>query len=121
MALNVMQFTREKGKSIDRFGSDFVMSRILEHHGDVHIACIHLEAKERIGYHDAVVSQLFLVAEGEGWVCGENDVRVPIQAGQAAFWEKGEGHGAGTGSKMTAIVIESDGLDPEMIMAEKLS
>ncbi|HEX7063762.1 MAG TPA: cupin [Bacillales bacterium] len=106
--MKVLRFTGECGRFVDRFGSNFVMSRIIEHHGDVHIACMHLNANGRIGHHDATTGQLFFVVEGEGWVRGKKGERLLIQAGEAAFWRKGEGHESGTETGMTAIVIESD-------------
>jgi hypothetical protein len=35
---------------------------------------------------------------------------VPIEAGQAAFWERGDYHEAGTDRGMVAIVVEGDDL-----------
>lgn len=64
-----------------------------------------------MGRHDAVSSQLFVVVQGEGWVSGEKNQKLPIKAGEAAYWEKGESHEAGSQSKMIAIVIEGEYLD----------
>jgi hypothetical protein len=49
---------------------------------------------------------------GEGWVRGESSAKISIEAGQAAYWEKGEWHESGTETAMIAIVIESANLDP---------
>jgi hypothetical protein len=46
-------------------------------------------------------------------VRGEGAERVPIRAGQAAFWEPGERHEAGTEVGMTAIVVETEALGGE--------
>jgi quercetin dioxygenase-like cupin family protein len=62
-----------------------------------------------VGYHRAASHQLFAV-EGEGWVRGAGPDRIPIQAGQAALWESGEEHEAGTDTGMVAIVVEGDAL-----------
>jgi len=63
------------------------------------------------------VDQLFLVVEGEGWVRGKDDSKpVPISAGQAAFWEAGEGHESGSEEGMVAMVIEGEKLNPESYM-----
>lgn len=78
-----------------------------------------LGANGTAGYHQATVPQLFLVVLGQGWVTGPTRERVPIAAGQAAFWEKGEWHESGSNSGMTAIVIESEALQPdELLQAE---
>lgn len=63
-----------------------------------------------MGYHRAAKHQLFAVVEGEGWVHGSGPDRVPIVAGQAALWESGEEHEAGTDTGMVAIVVEGDAL-----------
>jgi quercetin dioxygenase-like cupin family protein len=109
-------FGPELGRRIDRYGSDFVISR-LAHPAGVHVGCMHLGPGGLIGYHPAATYQLFAVIAGEGWVRGEGPDRVPIGAGQAAFWEPGEHHEAGTDTGMTAIVVEGDvlGGDPEAI------
>ncbi|WP_245752285.1 cupin domain-containing protein [Planifilum fulgidum] len=58
------------------------------------------------------MNQLFLVVSGSGRVRGEASDRVPIRAGEAVFWEAGEGHESGTETGMTAIVIEGSVLNP---------
>lgn len=57
------------------------------------------------------MSQLLLIVDGEGYVCGANKEKVKIGAGQAVFWEKGEFHETSTEKGLMAIVIESDGLE----------
>ena len=76
-------------------------------------ALMHLDMGGEVGFHEATVPRLFLVVAGEGWVCGVDQVRQPISVGTGAYWEAGESHGAGTASEMTALVVESDALDPE--------
>lgn len=109
-------FGPEQGRHISHYGSDFVMSR-LAHPDGIHVGCMRLGPGGVVGYHRAATYQLFAVVEGEGWVRGEDPERVPIRAGQAAFWEPGEGHEAGTDSGMVAIVVEGDilGGDPGAI------
>lgn len=113
------RFDQEAGRKIDRFDSvHATISRILQTPGPVHIGCIHLGAGGVVGYHPAVVPQLFLVVSGEGWVCGEEGERVLISAGQAAFWTAGEGHESGTETGMAALIIEGEGLEPERYMPQ---
>ena len=112
------RFDEQAGREIERFDSvGAVFSRILRTKDAVSIGCIHVKAGGGVGYHPAVCPQLFLVVNGEGWVRGEDDERIPIQAGQAAFWQAGEGHESGTESGMTAIVIEGEELDPDSFMS----
>jgi hypothetical protein len=56
--------------------------------------------------------------EGNGWVSGVDGRRVPIRAGQAAFWEDGEPHESGTDKGMRVIVVECDSFDPGQVMGE---
>ncbi len=60
----------------------------------------------------AVADQLFVVVDGEGWVSGEDEVRVDIKAGQAALWRAGESHESSTSSGMTAVVVEAKVVRP---------
>lgn len=48
----------------------FIRSKIVNHQGNVHIGAMHLQENGIIGYHEAVVSQLLLIMDGEGYVCG---------------------------------------------------
>ena len=54
----------------------------------------------------------YLVVSGTGWVRGEDDVRVDVEAGTAVFWRSGERHTSGSDSGMTVIVLEGEGLEP---------
>ena len=111
--MRVFRFDMEAGYPIERFDSgNAVFSRIVRTDSPVSVGCIHLGADSVVGYHPAVVNQLFLVVAGKGWVRGEEELRIPITAGQAVFWTAGEGHESGSESGMTAIVIEGEGLDP---------
>ena len=65
------------------------------------------------------IFRLFLVVHGQGWVRDGTPERISLVAGQAAFWEKGEWHAAGTVTGLMAIVIESDFLDPAGFMPLK--
>ncbi|MCI0712161.1 MAG: cupin [Chloroflexi bacterium] len=77
----------------------------------LHVVVIRLEAGGVLGYHQAATNQLFVVIEGQGWVCGENrDDRQPIRHGQAAFWAGGEWHETITEHGLTALVLEGESL-----------
>lgn len=69
-----------------------------------------------IGYHQAAVPQLLLVIAGDGFVRGEKEGYVKVLLGDAVFWEKGEWHATKTDTGLTAIVIESEELDPSSFM-----
>jgi quercetin dioxygenase-like cupin family protein len=117
--MKIFDFSKEIGKHITRFDSDFMMSRIMVTDKPANIGCMHLDKDGIIGYHQAVVPQLFLVVSGEGFVRGEDEAIYPIKAGEAAFWVKDEFHETTTKTGLTAIVIESEKLDPASFMTEK--
>jgi quercetin dioxygenase-like cupin family protein len=114
--MRTFSFGPEAGRHVDRYGSDFRLSRLV-HTAGIHVACMYLAPGGLVGYHPAGKYQLFAVIEGDGWVRGEGAERVPIRVGQAAFWEPGERHEAGTAVGMTAIVVETEALggDPAAI------
>jgi mannose-6-phosphate isomerase-like protein (cupin superfamily) len=82
--------------------------------GDAHVVCIRLAAGGVLGRHPASVDQVFAVVDGEGWVRGPNDERVPVSAGTAVHWSAGEEHESGSDSGMTVIVVESERLIPHV-------
>ena len=104
-------FGRRSGHHIDRFGSDFVLSPLTNPDGAARVACFHLDAGATVGEHEAVTGQLFCVVRGDGWVSGDDGRRTSIQRDQAAYWDAGERHAAGTESGMTAIVLEGDAFE----------
>jgi quercetin dioxygenase-like cupin family protein len=108
------RFDTGVGRAIEAYGSThLVITRITRALENASIVCMHLGPEGEIGYHQAASPQLFLVMAGDGWVSGGDEKPVPIRAGQAAFWESGEWHAAGSPNGMTAIVIEAQALEPE--------
>jgi mannose-6-phosphate isomerase-like protein (cupin superfamily) len=71
-----------------------------------------LEENGIIGYHQAVVPQLLIIVEGEGKVRGEEENFISVKSGEAVYWRKDEWHETKTEVGLTAIVIESEELDP---------
>lgn len=114
--MKIYQVKKEAGKKISKFDSDFVMSRIAKTEKAAHIGCVHLDENGLIGYHQAVVPQLLLIVNGEGWVRGEQNEYLPVHSGEAVFWDKGEWHETKTDTGLTAIVIESEELNVELLM-----
>ena len=106
-------YPEANSQAITRFGSENVaLARLLHLQSEAFVHAIVFSPGGRLGYHPATSSQLFLVVQGEGWVRGQPEQVRPIRAGQAVFWEKGEGHASGTQGGMVAIVIESDRMEP---------
>lgn len=117
--MEIYKFDKPNGKKISKFGSDFIMSRIIQTDKAANIGCMYLEEGGIVGYHQAVVPQLLLVVNGEGTVRGDQDEYVAVASGDAVFWQQGEWHETKSEHGMTAIVIESEELDPALLAAKK--
>ncbi|WP_242254095.1 cupin [Bacillus cereus group sp. BfR-BA-01379] len=117
--MKIFDCSEEVGKQITAFQSNFIMSKILNHKGNVHIGAMHLQKNGIIGYHEAVVSQLLLIVGGEGYVCGADKEKVKVEAGQAVFWEKGEFHETRTEKGLMGIVMEAEDLERAILMPIK--
>lgn len=105
--MKIFDCSEEVGKQITAFQSNFIISKILNHQGNIHIGAMHLRENGIIGYHEAVVSQLLLIVDGEGYVCGADKEKVKVEAGQAVFWEKRELHETSTEHGLMSIKEES--------------
>lgn len=117
--MKIFDFSEKVGKQITAFQSNFIMSKIVNHQGNIHIGAMHLKENGIIGYHEAVVSQLLLIVDGEGYVCGADKEKVKVKAGQAMFWEKGEFHETSTEHGLMAIVMEAEDLERAILMPVK--
>lgn len=117
--MKIYKFTKDSGKTITKFNSDFVMTRVIQTEKPTHIGCMYLEENGVVGYHQAVVPQLLLILSGEGYVCGDNKEYTKIQTGDAVFWDKKEWHETKTERGLTAMVIESEELNPASYMIHR--
>ncbi len=117
--MKIYRFDMEIGKLITQYESvNMSLTSIMQLQGHFSLVCVHLGVDGRVGYHPAANPQLFMVVEGKGWVVGEDQKRVEIKPGQAAFWRKDEWHSCATEHGLSAIVIEGAGLDPAQFMKE---
>ena len=113
------QFSKVHGKNISQFNSKFIMSRIINTDASASIGCMYLEENGIIGYHQAVIPQLLLILDGEGYVRNEQEQYFKVQTGDAIFLKKDEWHETKSDKGLTAIVIESEQLNPATFMALK--
>ncbi len=115
--MQLFRFDTDVARPVADYGSMFRLSRLLlSRTGEVRVDVMYLGPHGLVGHHQAGLPQLFAVIHGEGWVQGTELDRVPIAAGQAAFWTSGEWHGAGTDGGMTAVVIQAAVLDPASLL-----
>lgn len=116
--MRTFSFSREHAEPIELYNSVAASSvRLGDGAGEAHVYCVHFEAGGQIGAHHAGPGQLFLVVAGEGWAAGADGKRVPLQTGQGAFFAPGELHSKGSGSSMTAIMVQVAAL--ELVALEK--
>jgi quercetin dioxygenase-like cupin family protein len=111
-------FKKDIGAAITKFDSDFVMSRIVRTVNATHIGFMYLDEAGIIGFHQATMPQLLLVVSGSGIVRGESEEYFKVEPGTAVFWQKGEWHETKTDKGLTAVVIESEELNPASYMAK---
>lgn len=106
--MEILVLDIDHGRLIERFNSrDARALGVARVNGRGGVGIIRLGADGVLGRHPAVVDQLFCVIDGEGWVAGGDGTRLPIRAGQAAYWATGEEHESGSPSGMTALVVEA--------------
>lgn len=111
--MQIFRFMTSDGISILLYGSrGLTQTGISRSSGPARISSMTLAPGGEIGEHTATAAQLFLVISGSGWVTGGEGRPTPLSAGEGAFWEQGEQHGANTDTGLSAIVIEADGLTP---------
>nr|WP_207627740.1 MULTISPECIES: cupin [Bacillaceae] len=85
-------------------------SKIIKTEGQTNIGFIDIDKGGIVGYHKAPVPQLFIVVKGDGWIEGEDNIRITLKSGEGVFWEKGEGHFSGSETGLTALVLQSEKL-----------
>lgn len=114
--MRLYSFGADAGRPIADFGSvGLTITPIVRAAGEAQAVAMWLAAGGAVGRHAAVGGQLFLVTQGEGWVEGDDGARREIFAGQAAWWDDGEMHAAGSDKGMAALVIEGAALETTLL------
>ena len=115
--MKIYKFNKENGKKVEKYDSNLATYlKMIQTNEIANIGWMYIDPKGILGHHQAPIAQLFVVVQGEGWVTGEDQKRIDIKVGEAAFWEKGEWHTSGSESGMTAILIQSGSLSLELFM-----
>lgn len=118
--MEIYKFNKEEGKKVEKYNSNLATYlKFIQTNEVANIGCMYIDPQGILGHHEAPIAQLFVVVQGEGWVTGKDKKRINIKVGEAAFWEKGEWHTSGSNSGMTAILIQSESLNPELFMKIK--
>ncbi|OXS73057.1 cupin [Lysinibacillus sp. KCTC 33748] len=102
-------FTQELANQINNYQSiDAFYTKIMKTVEPANIGFIYIEPGGVVGMHEAPVPQLFIVIQGEGWVCGEDQEKIILKAGEGVLWQTEEAHESGSQSGLTALVIQSE-------------
>ena len=115
--MKLYSFDPKVHQETDQFGSmKAIIAKVLALEPEAGVNVVYIRPTERIGFYEEVTPQLFLLAEGQGWIRNEFDEIFPIQEGQAVFWEQNEWHESGSETGMTAVIIEGISFDPAELM-----
>ncbi|MCM2674935.1 cupin [Alkalicoccobacillus plakortidis] len=112
--MEVFRFGPETGKPIRQFESQALMSKICHTTSETRMSCVHLDTDGLIGFHEAKVPQLMLVVSGNATV-STADKTDEVGVGDAVFWKEGEHHQTTSTIGMTALIIESETLNPNLL------
>lgn len=107
--MQILDVAAGPGRLIERFGSvgsSHLGGAAFEGAGG--LAILTLAPGGHLGRHPTVLTQLFCVVTGSGWVAGDDARRHALAVGQAALWEPGEEHESGSDEGMTVIVLEAE-------------
>lgn len=104
--MEIFTFDRDEHEET-RYGSSRLhATRIAQFAEATRATCLAVAPGGVIGTHPAGSHQVLLIVSGSGWVAGDDGVRVPVTAGQAAYWAPGEVHTTGSDAGLTAIALE---------------
>ncbi|MGM9951611.1 MAG: cupin domain-containing protein [Lysinibacillus sp.] len=113
--MEIYSFKKACGKRITHYDSDFVMTRILQTSAAASMGVMYLEEGGLVGYHQTTTPQLLLIVSGTGYVSIDQQEYIPVGAGDAVFWQRGEWHETKTDTGLTAFVIEGAEVNPFLL------
>jgi len=106
--MKIFNFTQEFANQIINYDSvDAFYKKIMRTVEPTSISFMYIEQGGIVGMHEAPVPQLFIVIQGEGWICGADKEKIFLKAGEGVFWQTGQAHESGSDSGLTALVLES--------------
>jgi quercetin dioxygenase-like cupin family protein len=111
--MKLIEFSPEYAQPIELFESVAASSVALgDGKGEAHVYCLHFGPGGQIGEHRTEFGQLLLVVQGEGWASGRGGQRIPLNAGQGVYFDRGELHAKGSETGMVAIMVQVAQLEP---------
>lgn len=106
--MKIFNFTQEFANQIINYDSvDAFYKRIMRTVEPTSIGFMYIEPGGVVGMHEAPVPQLFIVIQGEGWVCGADREQILLNAGEGVLWQTGQAHESGSDTGLTALILES--------------
>jgi hypothetical protein len=96
--------------------STYKVNPLLSHTGDVKISFLSFQENDYTPRQEATIPQLLLVVHGEGWVAGDNGLKIYIKQGESAFWRAGESFEVGSLTAMTGLLIEGLDIAPQKLL-----
>jgi len=81
--------------------------------GESHVYALRFEPGGSVGAHPAGYGQLFLVVEGQAWAAGADGARVPLSAGEGAYFSPGELHSKGSDTGCSVIMVQAEAIEPD--------
>jgi quercetin dioxygenase-like cupin family protein len=111
--MRIVDFTATRATPVAEYDSRGAAAlRLGDGSGEAHAYAVHIAPGGVIGAHPAGFGQLFLVAEGAGWIAGADGVRHDVRVGTGAYIARGELHAKGSDTGLTAIMIQVTELTP---------
>ena len=105
--MRVLRYDRDEHEVTGHGSRGLHATRIAQLAEGARATCLALTPGGVIGTHPAGSHQVLLIVAGSGWVAAADAVRVPVTAGDAAYWAPGEVHTTGSGDEgLTAIALE---------------
>ncbi|GIG70294.1 cupin domain-containing protein [Phytomonospora endophytica] len=104
--MRVFTFDRDEREVTGHDSVGLHATRVAQFTDTTRATCLAVAPGGVIGTHPAASHQVLLIVSGSGWVAGTDGARVPVTAGQAAYWAPGEVHTTGTDTGLTAIALE---------------
>jgi hypothetical protein len=111
--MQVVQFSANHATPIELFESVNASAvPVGQGSGEVKVSALHFAVGGCIGPHPTGYAQLFLVVQGSGWAAGADGHRVPLRAGEGAWFLRGELHSKGSDEGMLTIMVQASEMQP---------
>jgi hypothetical protein len=109
MAIQLIEIGIRATERIESYSSKGAASvELASGNGESHAYVVHFEPGGSIGPHPAGFDQLFLPANGTGWIAGSDGVRLEISPSVGAFVPTGEVHSKGSEVGMIAVMFQAN-------------